>query len=259
MNSPLSYLGGKSRLVSRIVPMIGDHECYCEPFCGAAWILFSKDPAASKVEIINDADGELITFWRVIQNHLEEFLRFYRFAVVSRQIYDLQKRSDPTTLTDVQRAVRYYYLQKLAFAGITGNRHFAAGPKGGPRLNLLNIEDTLLDVHWRLAKVVIEHLDACECLRRYDRPETFFFIDPPYHKVHGYAVPWGEDDFARLTEVLRSIQGRFVLTMNDTTDTRRMFKDWSVKTVELRYSAANANQSAASRAEVRRELIVTNK
>lgn len=110
MRSPLNYLGGKSRLAERIVKLIPeDHICYCEPFCGAAWVLFTKQP--SKVEVINDADGELITFWRVVQNHLEEFLRYYKWALISRRLFELENMKNPETLTDIQRAVRYFYTQ----------------------------------------------------------------------------------------------------------------------------------------------------
>ena len=73
-------------------------------------MLFRKDP--SKCEVINDADGELVTFWRVIQNHLEEFLRYFKYAIISREIFNLEKDRPPRTLTDIQRAACYYYLQK---------------------------------------------------------------------------------------------------------------------------------------------------
>lgn len=85
MKSPLCYLGGKSRLAPIIVPRIPDHDCYCEPFCGAAWILFSKEP--SRCEVINDLDGEMVTFWRVVQNHLLPFLDYFKYAIVSRRIF----------------------------------------------------------------------------------------------------------------------------------------------------------------------------
>ena len=113
MKSPLNWQGGKSRLSDKIIPLIPDHVCYCEPFCGAAWILFGKEP--SKAEVINDRDMDLVTFWRVIQNHLEEFLRFYKYGVVSREIFHLFNKAVPETLTDIQRAVRFYYLQRLSF------------------------------------------------------------------------------------------------------------------------------------------------
>ena len=254
MNSPLSYLGGKSRLADRIIPQIPEHTCYCEPFCGAAWVLFRKEP--SKVEIINDMDGELITFWRVIQNHLEEFLRYYKFAVVSRKVFDLEQLKDPHTLTDVQRAVRYFYLQKLSFAGKTHKRTFGTGAASPPRLNLSTIEETLLEVHWRLERVTIENLDACECIERYDRPETFFYIDPPYWQTAGYAVPWKEADYLRLRSVLDGLQGRFILSLNDTKDVRRIFKGFRIRKIKTSYTAANGRQARHNRAQPRQEVLI---
>ena len=114
MNSPLKYAGGKSRLADRIVSMIPSHTCYCEPFCGAAWVFFRRSTPAP-VEVVNDRDGELVTFWRVMQNHIEEFLRYYKWAIVSREVFELENKKDPSTLTDIQRATRYYYIQRLSF------------------------------------------------------------------------------------------------------------------------------------------------
>ena len=137
-----------------------DHTCYVEPFCGACWVLLAKDP--SRAEVINDADSELATFWRVIQNHLEEFLRYYRYAVSSRELFELEKRKDPSVLTDIQRAARYFYIQKLGFGGRTTGRTFGTSATGPGRLNLLNIEDHLQELYDRLSppRVTIENLDA---------------------------------------------------------------------------------------------------
>jgi len=133
MKSPLSYLGGKSRLAIRIAAEIPtDHTCYCEPFCGACWVLFAKEP--SKAEVINDADSELATFWRVIQNHLQEFIRYYQHAVTSREIFEIEQAKQPGTLTDIQRACRYFYLQKLAFGGQTTKRTFGTSATGPARV-----------------------------------------------------------------------------------------------------------------------------
>lgn len=255
MRSPLNYLGGKSRLAERIVKVIpSDHLCYCEPFCGAAWVLFAKE--ASKVEVINDADGELVTFWRVVQNHLEEFLRYYKWAIVSRRIFDLEGKKDPTTLTDVQRAVRYFYLQRSAFGGKTFGRTFGTSATQAPGLNLATIEDRLLEVHWRLSRVVVENLDACECIVRYDRPTTFFYIDPPYWKTAGYAVPFKDKDFLRLRDTLAGIKGRFLLSLNDAAEVRQMFRRFSIRRVLTTYSTTNGRTENAGRAEQRSELLI---
>lgn len=111
MKSPLSYLGGKSRLAAQIIKEIpDDHHCYVEPFCGACWVLFAKNP--SKMEVINDADSEMACFWRVVQNHLVPFLDLFKHGVTSREIFNWEKEKRPETMTDLQRAVRYFYLQK---------------------------------------------------------------------------------------------------------------------------------------------------
>lgn len=256
MRSPLNYLGGKSRLAERIVCEIpADHVCYCEPFCGAAWVLFAKEP--SRCEVINDLDGELVTFWRVLQNHLEEFLRYYKFAVVSRTIFELENKKNPVTLTDVHRAVRYYYLQRLGFGGKTHDRTFGTSASTGPRLNLGTAQETLLEVHWRLSKVVIEHLDACDCMLRYDRPTTFFYIDPPYWKTDGYVTPFTSADYERLVATLSKLQGSFLLSCNDHPDVRQIFKGFRIRKVTTTYSAANGRSSSAGRSEPRAELLVT--
>ena len=76
MRSFLSYYGGKSLLARKIIPKIPEHTCYCEVFAGAAWLLFKKEE--SQVEIINDINKDLVTLYRVIKHHLEEFIRYLK-------------------------------------------------------------------------------------------------------------------------------------------------------------------------------------
>ena len=108
-------MGGKSRLAPTIVKKIPAHKCYVEPFCGACWVFLNKEPVPA--EILNDRDRELVTFWRVVQNHLTAFLDYYKLAITSREIFDLENKKDPDTLTDIQRATRYFYIQRHAFGG----------------------------------------------------------------------------------------------------------------------------------------------
>ena len=107
MRAPLSYIGGKNRLAKRVISIFPKHTTYVEAFAGGAQVFFRKEP--SKVEVLNDLDGEIVNFYRVCQQHYEELLRYLRFALVSREWFDLLKKTDPATLTDIQRAARPAY------------------------------------------------------------------------------------------------------------------------------------------------------
>lgn len=257
MRSPLNYLGGKSRLAERIVAMLpDDHVCYCEAFCGGAWVLFNKDP--SKSEVINDMDNQLVTLWRVLQNHLEEFLRYFKFAVTSRKLFEIETMKNPETLTDIQKAVRYYYLQRCGFGGRVTSRTFGTSATGPARLNLSNIEERLLEVHWRLSKVTIENLDAVDCIKRYDRHATLFYLDPQYWETTGYAVPFGPDDYVRLRDCLLQINGRFLMSLNDVRAIRELFADFKITRVTTRYSTGTAASAPGNRSEDQAEVIIRN-
>ena len=255
MKSPLAYMGGKSRLVGTLVPVIEStpHVCYCEPFCGAAWILFGKSETCSSCEVINDLDGELVRFWRCVQRHYLPFLDLFRNAVVSREMFDWMKIERPETLTDLQRAARYYYLQRLTFGGKVAGRTFGYSTSGAPRLDLEGMGEDLMAVHRRLARVTVEHLDGLDCIRRYDRPDTLFFIDPPYLQTAGYEVDFRPVRYAELAGVLASIAGKFMLTLNDHPEIRQIFRAFQIRPTSTRYSVG----SSLSRKAVQ-EVLITN-
>jgi DNA adenine methylase len=148
------WIGGKSRLARRLFPLFPEHLCYVEPFAGAAALFFSKEPA--QVEVINDINGDLINLYRIVQNHLEEFIRHFKWVLTSREQYEKFRNSDTELLTDIQKAVRFYYLQKLGFGGHVEKRSFGISPTRPPRLNLLRIEEDLSSAHLRLSGCVIE-------------------------------------------------------------------------------------------------------
>lgn len=102
----IPWIGGKRRLAKPILDRFPAHACYVEAFCGAAAIFFSKEQ--SDVEVLNDINGELVNLYRVIQHHLEEFVRQFKWALSSRQVFEWEQRKDPGTLTDIQRAARFY-------------------------------------------------------------------------------------------------------------------------------------------------------
>jgi len=241
----IPWIGGKRRLAKEIIPMFPEHICYCEPFCGGAALFFMKDP--SKVEVLNDFSGELVALYRVIQHHLEEFIRQYKWALVSRQMFEWLGETPPQTLTDIQRAARFFYLQKMSFGGKVSRRSFGTATTSPPRLNLTRVEEDLSQAHMRLARCYIENLDWKECIRKYDRPGTFFFLDPPYWKVEGYGAPFGIDQYHAMAELMRTMQGKAILTINDHPEMKEIFKGFVSKEVAISYTVGGGGQSNQSR------------
>lgn len=242
MRSFLSYRGGKSLLANKIVKKIPEHTCYCEVFAGAAWLLFRKEE--SKVEIINDINKDLITLYRVIKNHLEEFIRYLKWILVARDEFSRFKAENPDTLTDIQRAVRFYYLLRAGYGAKVVGQTFNIGPTRPSSFNLLRIEEELSEAHLRLSRVYIENMHYQKLIERFDRPETFFYIDPPYYgneNDYGEGI-FGREDFARLRDVLAGIQGKFIMSINDVPEIRELFKDCFLEEVITSYKMPGANK-----------------
>lgn len=250
MHGIIPWIGGKRRLAKQILPLFPAHTCYVEPFCGAAALFFMKEP--SKTEVLNDVNRELVTLYRVLQNHLEEFMRQFKWALVSRKIFEWLQDTPPEVLTDIQRAARFYYLQRTAFGGKITGQSFGTATTGAPRFNLLRLEEDLSEAHLRLSRVYIEHLGWRECIERYDREHTFFYMDPPYWGTEGYGVEFGIEQYELIAERLRSIKGKAIVSVNDIPEMRKAFKGFAMESVSINYSlGAKAGQAAS-----RRELII---
>lgn len=238
----LAYMGGKSLLANKIIPKIPDHKCYVEVFAGAAWLLFKKEE--SEIEIINDINTNLVTLYRVIKHHLEEFIRYLKWILVAREEFERFKQENPETLTDIQRAVRFYYLLKSEYAARIDNPSFSIAVSSKPRFNLLRIEEELSAVHLRLSRVYIENRPYQTIFERFDRPDTLFYVDPPYFNCEDYYGKgiFSQTDFSILRNILNKIGGKFIMSINDTREIRDLFKEFKIETVKTSYSAGGANK-----------------
>ncbi len=230
----IPWIGGKRRLAKHIIPLFPEHTCYVEPFCGAAALFFLKVP--SKVEVLNDINGDLINLYRVIKHHLEEFARQFKWSLTSRQIFDWLRITPPETLTDIQRAARFFYLQKLSFGAKIENRTFGTATTSPLRLNLLRLEEDLSQAHIRLVRATIEQQYWEECIKRYDRPHTLFYCDPPYWGTEGYGVDFGLEQYDRLASLAKSIHGQMIVSVNDIPEMRKAFDGLNMRRVEVSYS-----------------------
>jgi len=234
------WMGGKRRLAKTILPMIPDHQCYVEPFCGGAAIFFMKEE--SKVEVINDLNKDLITLYRVVKYHLEELYRQFKWTLTSRQNWEWLKSTPPDTLTDVQRAARFLYLQKLAFGAKVDGATFGTATTCRPRFNLLTLERDLEICHHRLIHTTIESLPWDNCVQRYDRPKTVFYCDPPYWQTAGYGMEFGWEQYERLAELSKTIQGKMIISINDHPDIRELFKHMEVTEVKHLYTVGGGGK-----------------
>src|SRR5947207_6084134 len=133
MQGPLSYVGGKNRIAQAIIGIFPEHTTYCEPLVGGGRVFFRKKP--SRVEVLNDLDGAVVNFFRVCQQHYEELLRWLRFTLVSRKWFELFEKQNPDTLTDIQRAARFFYLQKTSYAGLVRHHNYNYSVVGPPSFN----------------------------------------------------------------------------------------------------------------------------
>jgi len=235
MSKPIiPWMGGKRRLAKHIIPNLPEHTCYVEPFAGGAAIFFMKPQ--SKVEVINDVNNELINLYRVVQHHLEEFVKQFKWSLVSRKVYEWANLTSPETLTDIQRAARFYYLQKMAFGGKIIGQTFGTSTTKQPSLNLLRIEEELSAAHLRLSRATIENLDWVKCIQKYDREHTLFYIDPPYLDTTGYGVEFGIEQYMIMAELMNSVKGKVVLSINDHPKIREIFQGFRVTELPIKYT-----------------------
>ncbi|WP_339859144.1 DNA adenine methylase [Pseudohongiella acticola] len=242
-NPIIPWIGGKRRLADRIFPFFPKHQCYVEPFAGGAALFFLRSPA--EVEVLNDINGDLINLYRVVQNHLEEFVRQFKWALSSRQVFEWMKMTRVETLTDIQRAARFYYLQQSAFGGLVEGQSYGTATTQPPGLNLLRIEESLSSAHLRLANTYIENMPWIKCIERYDREHSFFYMDPPYWDTAGYGVSFEFDQYVLMADALRRLKGKAIVSLNDHPDIRAAFEGFHIESTDINYTVGGGKGSQA--------------
>lgn len=272
MDSPINWLGGKSLSAEKIVSLIPEHICYVECFFGGGWIFFRKPK--SKVEVINDINGELINFWRIIQNQPKEFIERSKYEMYSREIHALYYKDffegRHQKMSDLERAFRFFYMIKSSFGS-----KFAGGWGYGQSRNMGNSffnEFKIIDeVSLRLKSVQIDNKDFQSLIEDFDKEDTLHICDPPYVKADvdsqyfkstgvNNVIGFSLHDHQRLYNTLSKIKGKFILTIDDSFFIRDRYCTgeqgsrgfWWIEN-EVFYSSADKN----NRRHVI-ELIITN-
>lgn len=170
--------------------------------------------------------------------------------MTSRQIYEWLQDTPPETLTDIQRAARFYYLQRLSFGGKVRGQSFGTATTSPARLNLLRIEEELSEAHIRLSRVFVEHLNWRECITKYDREHTLFYADPPYWGTEGYGVEFGMEQYDMLAEAAAKVKGKMIITVNSIPEMKKAFKGFNMSAVGIDYTLGSKHGKAAKRQEL---------
>ena len=220
INSFMAWVGGKKALRDEILARFPrNYKRYIEVFGGAGWVLFHKPPG-NDFEVFNDFNGNLVNLYRCVREQPEALRDELRYMLNSRLDFEYMKQMlhSQAVLPDVRRAAYYYALIRYSYAA--GTSTFGSQPHA-----MWNNFPLIESAAGRLQKVVIENKDCVKLIRQYDRPESFFYCDPPYYNADQYyeAVSADGFDHAGLADALLGIKGKFLLSYNDCPEIRALY------------------------------------
>ncbi len=227
--APFRWPGGKGILASWIVKYIPNGRTYVEPFAGAASVLWHL-PKPFPVEVLNDIDGDIVNFYRVLQDKSKFEILLHRLVFTPyaraefRRALRILRSSEAS---DIDRAWAFFVIHNQGFSGmgrsegnwsrsITESRNGMASTTSKLRSRL----KVLAQLHDRISRVQIDNIDGIECIKYWDTADTVFYIDPPYipetRRYHLFYKT--EPDLSyheRLVETLLQVKGKVLLSCYD--------------------------------------------
>lgn len=261
MNLPLKWHGGKYYLAAKIVSLMPPHLHYVEPFFGGGAVLLARAPGAADLwlhphkgvsEVVNDLNGNLINFWRTLQDP-EKFERFRRcveampiaraeWEKAHQHAYGQDAVADAVAFFVDCRQSRSGLM--TSFTSVTRNR--TRREMNGNASEWLSAVEGLPDIAARLRRVLIENMPAVDLIRREDTPGTLFYCDPPYlHETRtapdAYAFEMQEEAHRELLVALQACRGRVILSGYSSTLYDSMLQDWKRHTFDLPNNAAGGD------------------
>ena len=252
------YLGGKRLLAKTIVPIIEKipHNIYAEPFMGMGGIFFRRTQKP-KCEAINDINSEIVNMFRMVERFPDYLADMLKFKICSRAEFKQMLATPPLLLTELERAVRYLYIQKNAFGGKVRGQAFGVDVGRSGRLISEKLIPQIQELHRRLAGVYIECLPYQEFIARYDRKDPLYSPAPPYWNCendYGKGI-FGKADFDELAKRLKEIKGKFIMSINDVPEIRHIFRFFYIQEVKTRYTIATKETGQSKQAK---ELLIGN-
>lgn len=243
--TPITYYGGKQKLVPTILELIPEHNLYCEPFSGGAAVFFAKDPA--KVEVLNDTNKELINFYRVLKCEPDKLQDEIRQTLYSRSTFnDAWAIYNYSHLfPELKRAWALWVLSIQGFSGQLSSSWGYDRINNSPVKRMNNRRGELETVAKRLSNVQIECTDAIRVIESRDTETSFFYVDPPYFNSDcGHYDGYTKNDFNDLLECLENIEGKFLLSSYPSDIVKEYTKKngWYTITKEMNIDAGNSSR-----------------
>ncbi|MEU0675436.1 DNA adenine methylase [Streptomyces sp. NPDC006172] len=243
MKPAFPYYGAKGRLAPWIVGLMPrEHRVYVEPFAGSAAVLFAR-PRPAAHEVLNDLDGNVTTFFRMLRDREQDLARALALTPYSREEYRAADLEASTGLDDLERARRFFVRTTQSFnacGAAAGKRaSWSNGMRRGSSqaTSVADLVDRLYAAAARLRRVVVENRAACDVVRLYDAPDAVVYCDPPYldstrtgrreNRMGDYQYDTSSDDEHReLAELLHGCRSAVLLSGYGSPLYDELYRDW---------------------------------
>jgi DNA adenine methylase len=222
-----AWIGGKRQLraeLERRVPEIDLQmrartiKHYVEVFGGMAWLLLYRRRWFEN-EVYNDVNGDLVNLFNVVKYHPREFYRQIRFIPDAKPIFEYYR--DMKQLTDINRAVATYI--KYAWSFSSNGHHFKYR-----QANRHGIEKKIIQLSNRLSNVLLLNESFEKIIERYDRPDAFLYLDPPYLGYEDlYEMCLPHESHIKLRDMLKATKAKWLLSYNDCPEVRELYSGWA--------------------------------
>jgi len=216
MKTPISYYGGKQTMLKHMEPLVPSHLVYTEAFCGGAALYWAKKPA--DIEVLNDINGNLINFYRVLKSRFNELYEKIETTLHSREMFDFASivYDYPNFFDPVTRAWALWVKSKMGFASMLDGT-FGYDKTSNSMCKKIegSKQSFTIALQKRIERTQIECTNALHVIESRDCPEAFHFIDPPYinSDCGHYTDTFNLMNFEELLTLCTTLKGKFMLTM----------------------------------------------
>lgn len=247
MKTPISYYGGKQTMLKHIAPLVPEHRVYTEAFCGGAALYWAKKPA--DIEVLNDINGNLINFYRVLKSHFNELFEKIDSTLHSREIFDFASivYEFPNFFDPVTRAWALWAKSKMGFASMLDGTFGYYKTTNSMCKKIDNSKHQFTNaLQKRIERTQIECTNALHVIESRDCAEAFHFIDPPYinSDCGHYTDTFNLMNFEELLILCEGLKGKFMLTMFPHEVLREYIvrNGWHLVAVERTISVSTVNR-----------------